>query len=286
MTMKAIRVGVHVSIAGSLMSAFDRARERGCDCFQIFLKNPRGWNAKPISGEEGSLFQEAVQDFSPGPVFAHISYLPNLAGEKEELYERSVGALITELDRCDILGIPYLVTHLGHAGDSVSKGVSRVVQAVQTALSEAEGTTMLLLENTAGEKHSVGSHIEDIARVFDECSSTGRVGICFDTCHAFAAGYDLRDEQSVGAFAGSVDDLIGLDALRLIHLNDAKGDLKGGLDRHEHIGLGSLGEKGVRAILHHSVLRDIPFICETPVDNRRGDRENLQKVRELSHETD
>lgn len=275
------QVGVHVSIAGSLANAFDRARERGCDCFQIFTKNPRGWQAKPISEQEGLAFREAIKQFSPGLVFAHISYLPNLAGEKSSLYEKSVQALCLELERCRTLSIPYLVTHLGHAGDGLTSGRDRVVQAIDTALSEVSGDTMLLLENTAGEKNSVGSTIEGIADVFGRCQDTSRVGICFDTCHAFAAGYDLRDEQSVGMVSDLIEERIELLNLKLIHLNDAKGNCGSGLDRHEHIGLGALGEEGILSILHHPGFFGIPCICETPVDDRRGDNENIQKVRDL-----
>jgi len=274
------QVGVHVSIAGSLPGAFDRAHERGCDCFQIFTKNPRGWQAKPIEQPIAEAFSKSMQQYAPGLIFAHISYLPNLAGEKPEMYKKSVDALGSELERCRILHIPYLVTHLGHA-DSPAAGRVRVAQAIETAFADASGDTMLLLENTAGEKHSVGSTIEDIADVYGQCHDTSRIGICFDTCHAFAAGYDLRDEHSVGIITDMIEDSIGLSRIHLIHLNDAKGDLGSGLDRHEHIGLGSLGEEGIRAVLHHDGFRNIPCICETPVDDRRGDIENIDAVRRL-----
>ncbi len=275
------QVGVHVSIAGSLPYAFDRARERGCDCMQIFTKNPRGWQAKPISEHDTDAFIRKAAEFSPGIVFAHISYLPNLAGEKPVMYERSVQALRMELDRCGILQIPYLVTHLGHAGDDRKSGRTRVVSAIDTALAGSKSGTILLLENTAGEQNSVGSTIEDIADVFGRCEQQSRLGICFDTCHAFAAGYDLRDPESVGEVADQIQDAIGLSSLHLIHLNDAKGDLGSGLDRHEHIGMGSLGEAGIRSVLLHPGFSKIPCICETPVDDRRGDAENIRVVREL-----
>ncbi len=275
------QVGVHVSIAGSLSHAFDRARERGCDCFQIFTKNPRGWQAKPIGKPDADAFLRESEQFYPGTIFAHISYLPNLAGDKPAMYEKSVDALCMELDRCQILNIPYLVTHLGHAGDDGAHGRSRVVQAIDTALEGRDPGTMLLLENTAGEQHSVGSTIEDIADVFGRCEQQYRIGICFDTCHAFAAGYDLRSPESVGRVADQIQDCIGLSSVRLIHLNDTKGDLGSGLDRHEHIGMGVLGEAGIRSVLMHPGFLHIPCICETPVDDRRGDADNIRVVREL-----
>jgi len=279
--MKKRQVGVHVSIAGSLSNAFDRADERGCDCFQIFTKNPRSWKAKPIENAEALTFTRRVEQYRPGTVFAHISYLPNLAGERPGMHEKSVEALCMELDRCETLHIPYLVTHLGHAGDSDVKGRKRVVRAINTSLSGREPGTTLLLENTAGERNSVGSTIEDIADVLWQCEEQSRIGICFDTCHAFAAGYDLRDEQSVSQVVDLINDNIGLSKLCLIHLNDAKGETGSGLDRHEHIGMGTIGEEGIRSVLLHPGFSGVPCICETPVDDRRGDAENVRIVRDL-----
>lgn len=277
-----VTVGVHVSIAGSLLNAFDRAKERECDCFQLFTKNPRGWNAKPIDEETATLFRKAVDAFSTGPVFAHLSYLPNFAGDKPDMYKKSVDALLLELSRCELLAIPYLILHLGHAGDSVLEGKKRVVTAIDTAVEEMTGDTIFLLENTAGEKNSVGSRIEDVADVFSQVSDQKRIGLCMDTCHAFAAGYDLRDETSVGVFTDTIEDCIGLTHLKLIHLNDTKGPLGSGLDRHEHIGLGLIGEEGLSAVLRSESLAGIPCICETPVDDRRGDLENVRFVRTLA----
>lgn len=276
------KVGVHVSIAGSLDKAVGRAEERGCDCFQIFTKNPRGWAAKDISDEDATRFSDAVTASSLSPVFAHMPYLPNLASEKPEISVKSVDALVTELDRCFRLKIPYLVTHLGHAGDSPVSGRKRVIHAINDALSRHEGRTMLLLENTAGERNSVGSTFEEIGEVLDGISDRFITGVCLDTCHAFAAGYEFRNDEAVHSVVEQIHDAIGISRIRLIHLNDAKGDLGSGLDRHEHIGLGSISESGFRAILHHPSLREIPLICETPVDDRRDDAGNIHKVRELS----
>jgi len=277
-----VTVGVHVSIAGSLLYAFDRAKERECDCFQLFTKNPRGWKAKPIDEEIAASFRKAAYEFRTGPVFAHLSYLPNFAGDRPDMYEKSVDALLLELSRCEILAIPYLILHLGHAGDSITEGKKRVVAAIETAVGEMTGDTMFLLENTAGEKNSVGSRIEDFADVFSRVSDQSRIGLCIDTCHAFAAGYDLRDEASVGEFADTIQDVIGLSHLKLIHLNDTKGPLGSGLDRHEHIGLGLIGEEGLKAVLRSESLGNIPYICETPVDDRRGDLENVRIVKALA----
>ena len=278
----AVRAGVHVSIAGSLDKAVERAEERGCDCFQIFTKNPRGWAAKELTEEDAERFRNAVGSSKLAPVFAHMPYLPNLASEKPELYKKSVDAMALELDRCSLLGIPYLVTHLGHAGDNPGSGRKRVINAICEAISRNQSRTILLLENTAGERNSVGSTLEEIGEVLDGINDGRRTGVCFDTCHAFAAGYELRTNEAIHLLVEEIQERIGISRINLIHLNDAKGDLGSGLDRHEHIGCGSIGESGIRAFLHHPSLQAIPVICETPVDERRGDAGNIQKVRELA----
>ncbi|MCT8336535.1 deoxyribonuclease IV [Methanoculleus sp. Afa-1] len=279
-----VLVGCHVSIAGSIDLAVGRACDAGCDTFQIFSRNPRGWKAKDLDPDVAGAFRAAVRSSGIGPVVDHMPYLPNPASPDDEIYEKSVAALAGEFRRCDMLGIPYLVTHLGHhRGAGTAAGQERVVAAINRAFADAgDGDVMLLLENTAGEKNSVGSTAGDIALIMEGIDAEGRVGICFDTCHAFAAGHDLRTAEGVDAVLGEFNDRIGLSYLRIIHLNDCKGNLGSGLDRHEHIGLGTIGEEGFRHILHHPAIRRLPLICETPVDGQRGDAGNIAKVRELA----
>jgi deoxyribonuclease-4 len=277
-----VNVGVHVSIAGSLDLAVDRAKDAGCDVFQMFSRNPRGWAYQPVAGDVAKAFREKIRTTGIIPV-DHMPYLPNLASPKPEIYEKSVATLVAELDRCGTLGIPYLVTHLGHhLGDGIAGGRARVIAAINTALKDSASPTMLLLENTAGEKNSVGSSFEHIRGIFDGIEKKQRIGICFDTCHAFAAGYELRTEEGIAETLGELDDAVGLKNLRVIHLNDTKGDRGSGLDRHEHIGLGFIGEDGFRCILHNKTFSALPLVCETPVDDRRDDRGNIQAVRDLA----
>jgi deoxyribonuclease IV len=277
-----VKVGVHVSIAGSLDLAVDRAQDGGCDVFQMFSRNPRGWGYQPVSEEVAAAFRAKIRTTGIIPV-DHMPYLPNLASPKPDVWERSVSALAAELGRCGTLGIPYLVTHLGHhLGDGIAGGRGRVITAINTALGESASEAMLLLENTAGEKNSVGSSFEHIRGIMDGIEEKKRIGICFDTCHAFAAGYELRTEEGIAETLGQLDEQVGLEMLRVIHLNDTKGDRGSGLDRHEHIGLGFIGEDGFRHILHNRVFAALPLICETPVDDRRDDRGNIAKVRELA----
>ncbi|MDD1686631.1 deoxyribonuclease IV [Methanoregula sp.] len=277
-----VKVGVHVSIAGSLDLAVDRARDAGCDVFQMFSRNPRGWGYQPVSPETAETFRSKIKTTGLLPV-DHMPYLPNLASPKPDVYEKSVATLTAEIDRCGTLGIPYLVTHLGHhLGDGIAGGRVRVIDAINHALAASGSPTMLLLENTAGEKNSVGSRFEHIRGILDGIEAKNRVGICFDTCHAFAAGYDLRTEDAIAETLGQLDESVGKRNLRVIHLNDTKGDRGSGLDRHEHIGLGFIGESGFRSILHNTVFSSLPLICETPMDDRRDDRGNIQAVRDLA----
>ena len=277
-----VKVGVHVSIAGSLDLAVDRAKDTGCDVFQIFSRNPRGWGFRPLSDGDADLFRAKVKTTGILPV-DHMPYLPNLASPKPEIYRKSTSTLTAELDRCGRLGIPYLVTHLGHhLGDGIAGGRMRVTRAINEALGASDNDVMLLLENTAGEKNSVGSSFEHIRGIMDGLEKINRIGVCLDTCHAFAAGYELRTETGIEETLALFDDQIGIRNLRIIHLNDSKGDRGSALDRHEHIGMGFIGEDGFRHILHHPGLSALPLICETPVDDRRDDVGNIEKVRELA----
>jgi len=278
-----LKLGVHVSISGTKDQAADRAKELGCQTFQMFTRNPRGWKFKKLDKGEAKEFKRKVELFGFTPVVSHMPYLPNLSSPKKLIYSKSVKSLMAELDRCATLGIPYVVTHLGsHLGKGVDVGLEQIVTAVNQALSKNESDVMLLLENTAGTKNSMGSSFEEMRRILDRIERKDRVGVCFDTAHGFAAGYDLRTAQGVNSTIERFDSTLQLNLLKVIHLNDSKGDLGSGRDRHEHIGLGSIGEEGFRALFHHDAVRDLPFIMETPIDTRRDDVGNIRKVRELS----
>ena len=278
-----VKVGVHVSIAGSLALSVARALDAGCDTYQIFSRNPRGWRFSDLDTGLVREFRENLGATRIGPVVDHMPYLPNLAAPDGENYGKSVATLTAELQRCGLLGIPYLVTHLGHhKGEGKPAGYRQVTAAVNRALAGAPGDVMLLLETTAGEKNSVGGTFEDLRAILDGIDERNRVGICYDTCHTFSAGYDFRTPEALGETLDHFHEVVGLPLLRAVHLNDARGELGGHLDRHEHIGMGSIGEEGFRTFLHHPAIRKLPLICETPVDDRRDDRGNIAKVRQLA----
>jgi len=277
-----VRVGFHVSIAGSIDRAVDRAAQIGCTTFQMFTRNPRGWKPKKLRAQDVEAFIEKVQSHDVRPVFGHMPYLANLASPRNDVYQKSVETLKGELKRCRRLQIPFLVTHLGsHLGTGMQAGFQRIVNAIDEAFAAFGDDVMLLLENTAGTSNSMGGSFEDIQAIIKRLAQPEKVGVCFDTSHAFAAGYDLRNKAAVEETIRRFDKTIGSEKLRLIHLNDSLGDLNSHIDRHEHLGLGKIGDEGFRNVLQ-SKLGSLPLILETPKDWRRSDVENLEKVKELA----
>jgi deoxyribonuclease-4 len=277
-----LKIGFHVSISGGIDMAVDRAVESGYTAFQIFTRNPRQWKLKALNSDATRRFIEKVECSNMQPVFAHMPYLPNLASPRDAVYLKSCASLETELRRCNDLHIPYLVTHLGsHLGTGRRRGFARVTKAINMAFEAVNTAVLVLLENTAGSRNGVGGTFEDIKFIVDGVSHHAGVGFCLDTSHAFAAGYDLRTKEAVEATIQRLDETLGLDILKCVHLNDSKRELGSRVDRHEHVGLGRIGEEGFRRILR-SRLGKGPLILETPRDARRSDTENLKKVRELA----
>jgi len=279
-----VQIGAHVSISGSIANAITNASERECSAFQVFTSNPRGWHAKDLTDDDATnyknnLSQSNIDRFA---TVAHMPYLPNLSSPEISVYEKSIHTMIREVERCDKLGIPYLVTHLGsHKGTGEDKGIQRLVSAL-TEVAKTNKDVTILLENTAGQKNSVGSDFTQLAEIFFGLKPASRFGICIDTCHAFAAGYDLRNEKNVKDVFEKFDSEIGLKHIKIIHLNDSKGELGCHLDRHEHIGLGHIGEAGLSQVVKLANKNKIPIILETPIDERRTDFENIRKAKDLA----
>jgi deoxyribonuclease-4 len=280
-----MRLGVHVSISGSIDMAVDRAIERNCNTFQVFTRNPRGWKFNDLENDKVDKFLLKIKDSNINPVVDHMPYLPNLASPKNDVYEKSVMTLCEEVKRCGLLKIPYLVLHLGsHLGVGKKVGRERLTNAMEKALDLRVNGLMLLLENMAGSKNSMGSTFLDIAEIIDELGGDPTLGVCFDTCHAFATGYDLRTSEAVKDTIDKLDELIGVERLKVVHLNDSKGELGRGLDRHEHIGVGKIGDEGFKHILRHPVIKDKPLILETPIDQRGDDFKDLERTVKLYNE--
>ena len=275
-------LGVHVSIAGKISGAVERAHELGCDAMQIFSRNPRVWAAKALDPDETARFRELRERFGVSTLVVHASYLINLATAEGALKRRSVEALADELDRADRLGADYLVVHVGSCSDGGSaEGVERVREALAQVLASGRWSTQLLLEDTAGERGDVGANLEEIGSILNGLPGGERIGVCLDTCHLFAAGYDISKPDGVERVARLVKETIGLDRVKVIHGNDSKKGLNCRVDRHQHIGQGGIGLKGFRAWLNHPVFRDVPMILETPKDSPEADPGNLKIVRGL-----
>lgn len=280
-----MEIGIHVSIAGSIDRAIDNAVALNCSAFQLFTRNPRGWSAprlleKDISNFKRKLAASKIDKFA---IACHMPYLPNFSSPEKVPFQRSMVSLIEEVKRCSKLGIPYLVAHLGsHKGAGQRKGVETVVKAFKKAVAETSDDVTILLENNAGHKYSVGSDFEEFAEIFSKLKPLGRFGVCFDTCHAFAVGYDLRTTRQAKSTLKKFEELVGTENIKLIHLNDSKGPLGCNSDRHEHIGLGLIGEVGLTHFVKFAKAKKIPIILETPIDERRDDKGNIKKVHQLA----
>ncbi len=279
-----MQIGCHVSIAGSIDKAVDNAVKRECSAFQIFTRNPRGWHAKELSRDDISNFKSKLKEskIDRFATCAHMPYLPNLATPKEEGFEKSVKTLVNEIERCAQLEIPYLVTHLGsHLGTGDEAGIKRLVKGL-TIAGQTKNDVIILLENTAGQKNSVGSNFKQLGEIFNQLKPKKKFGVCFDTCHAFVAGYDLITDKKAKETFDEFDKYVGIENLKILHLNDAKGDIGCNLDRHYHLGLGGIGEKGITAVVKFTNKRKIPIILETPIDDDRDDFENIRKAKEFA----
>jgi deoxyribonuclease IV len=302
------RIGFHVSISGGISNSVDNALKIGCDAFQIFSRNPRGWAAKPLLDDDVENFKQKVKDskIDRDSIFVHMPYLPNLSSSDRKLHKKSTDTLMEEIRRCNALGIHYVILHLGRYGSKGKEhGINQLVKACNSSIknyrsspsalvakkkkndkdSIDHGSVMITLENSAGGKNSIGSKFDELGLILDKLeSSSSRTisfGICLDTCHAFAAGYDLRTKESVNETLDKFRNEIGLSYLKVIHLNDSKDILNSNRDRHEHIGLGKIGKKGFRQLLRHKTVRKLPLIMETPIDRRRDDPENLKVVLDM-----
>ena len=273
-----MQIGCHVSISGSIDKSVDNALKRECSAFQIFTRNPRGWHAKPLNKEDIDNFKSKIKtsNIDRFATCAHMPYLPNLATPNKEGFEKSVKTLIDEIKRCAQLGIPYLVTHLGsHLGTGEEAGIKRLVEGLLKA-AKTEDDVMILLENTAGQKNSVGSDFKQLGEIFKQLKPAKKFGVCLDTCHAFVAGYDLTTEAAVKKTFAEFDKHVGMKNLKILHLNDAKGALGCNLDRHYHLGLGGIGKKGISSVVKFANKIKIPIILETPIDDDRDDFENIR----------
>jgi deoxyribonuclease IV len=284
-TMVALRIGIHTSIAGGLDKAALRAAELGANTFQIFSTSPRMWKSGPVDAQAAARIKEARERLDLTPLVVHDNYLINMAAADAAQRKRSVEAFRGEIERCLVMGAEYLVLHPGsYKGQSVEQGIAMLADSlVEAARGLGSKHLMLLLENTAGSGSALGSRFEELAAIRDAAQSKMdlAIGYCLDTAHCLAAGYDVASEGGLARTVREAQTVLGLESVRVIHTNDSKAPLGARVDRHEHIGQGYIGIQGFRRILQHPRLRDKAFILETPIDREGDDRRNLQKLKRL-----
>jgi deoxyribonuclease-4 len=266
-------LGAHMSIAGGYDRAVQRARDAGCCCVQLFTKNNTQWRAVPITREQADRFHQAVRECGMSHPLAHDSYLINLASPDEDLWQKSLRAFVEELERAEILGIPYVVTHPGSYTESTpGAGIRRIVRALNRILKETRGMkAQCLLETTAGQGTSLGWRFEHLAMILDRVKEPERLGVCLDTCHVFAAGYAMGTRQQYEETLGSFDAMVGISRIKAVHLNDSARELGSRVDRHAHIGRGKMGLEPFRFLLSDPRLQSVPMYLETPKGQEHGE---------------
>lgn len=270
-----MRLGAHLSIAGGMHKALEAALALGCETMQVFVKNQRQWRAKPLAPADVERWHELLASSGVDPVVAHATYLINLASPDSALRARSQEAFAEELLRCDELGIQYMVVHPGAVKESSrEEGVRRVARGLDSIFERyPDLSPMVLLETTAGQGTTLGRTFGELGAIIGEVSEPTRVGICVDTCHIFAAGYDIRTPSGYAKMLAEAQRDVGLERIRCWHLNDSRGALGSHLDRHAHIGHGELGRDAFRNVLTDKRFRGVPLLLETPkgVDERERD---------------
>lgn len=277
-------LGTHVSIAGGMSRAIERGTDLECEAIQVFVKNASQWQGKPLTPADVEQFRQAHTASDIGPLVAHATYLINLAATKPENLDKSRAALTDELDRCHRLGIPSLVVHPGaHLGAGIDAGLELVAASLREVLSALpDNDTKVLLENTAGQGTLVGHRLEHLATIRDLVGQPSRIGICIDTCHAFAAGYALHEESGYGEFLEAMTELFGADDPGCFHLNDSRYEFGTKRDRHANLGQGEIPLEVFARLLHEPTLQQVPMILETPMgDDSAGHRRDLEILRSL-----
>lgn len=279
-----ILLGAHESIAGGVYRAVERAESIGATALQVFTKNSNRWEAPPLTAEDAANYKTALSKSSIRSVISHDSYLINLCAADPAILEKSRRALVDEIRRCEILGIGMLNFHPGaHMGAGDEAGIALIAESLDIAHRETRGSGVLsVVETTAGQGSALGHRFEHLAAIISAVADPGRMAVCIDTCHIFAAGYDLRDAASYERVMAEFGKVVGFDRLRAIHVNDSKTPLGSRVDRHAHIGEGHIGREGFGHLMNDARLKDVPKILETPKgDDLAGDRTNMETLMKL-----
>jgi len=276
--------GAHISMAGGIDKTPANAKKIDCEVFQLFSRSPRGGKAPELTKEVVKSFKAEMKQNNQQEAYIHTPYYINLASTNNRIKDGSVEVIREELDRASVLGIPYIMTHLGSANDLTrEKAVKQVILGLKKILIGYKGTSLLLIENSAGSGNVIGDMFEEIGDIIQGIPKLLRkkVGVCLDTCHAFASGYDLRDKKGVSKTLKEFDQKIGLKNLKLIHLNDSKTEIGSHKDRHEHIGFGKIGQAGFKELINYPKLKYVNMILETPNDETGSQESDLKLLKRL-----
>jgi len=274
-----MKFGAHVSIAGGIDKAPERAHKLGCECFQIFTRSPRGGKPSRLDADVADSFLKSCEDYGLENYYVHTPYFINLSSGNKSLRDRSIDLIKEDLERSSTIGVKYIMTHLGSSKDIKRKDAIRnVSESVKVILDDEDYYTRLLLENSAGQGDTVGNDFEELAEIIDKVGHD-ELFICLDTAHMFAAGYDIRDKNALSKSLDIIQNTFGLKKIKLLHGNDSKADLGDRKDRHEYIGKGKIGKNGFMAILDSMSFKDIDMIVETPVEGVAGDMNTLKEMR-------
>jgi len=277
-----MRLGFHISIAGGFSRVVPRALKKGCGVIQFFSRNPRAWTDGSLKPNEVESFRKALSQTAITPLFLHAPYLLNLASPKPELYARSITYLCEELQRAQVLGAQFVIVHVGNRLDSTEAiALERISRAIDSSCTAVNNSVQLLLENTAGQGTEVGYQFNQLQSILEQLQDKKRIGICLDIAHAFEAGYDLSTSKGLDRLLDEFDTLIGLDKLKVLHLNDSRSKSGSRVDRHWHIGEGEIGLSGFRNIVNHPALIHLPGIMETPRKTDADDLRNMAVMRSL-----
>ena len=275
------KVGAHVSSSGGVYKAIGRQKDIGGNCGQIFAGSPRTWKVASYTDEEGDKFREAAEEHDQMPYVIHSTYLVNLATPKDDLFEKSLKCLQSELEAASQLGVEYVVFHPGaHTGSGRENGIERIAEGIDEL--EIPENVTLLLENTAGKGTTLGKSFGELRQMIQKAETKDeKIGVCVDTCHAHAAGYELAGEEGFEDMLQEIKEDIGLESIKVIHLNDSKDPKGSEKDNHQHIGEGNIGEKGFENVVNAEEFEDLPMVLETPTSDGKSYKENLEKILEL-----
>lgn len=285
-----MRIGVHCSIAQGLLGTLKEAEKLNCQTIQFFTRSPRVWDGRKIDnleirGNYLKKFKERQKFLDIFPLTLHIPYLPNLCSQDKKLYQKSLKVFIEDLKYAGLLNAEYLVFHPGSysKGSNPEQGSKQLIKAINYLLKEIKNKVIILIETSSGGGRKIGWNFPELGSIVEKIKEKKRIGICFDTCHTYSAGYEISTKDGLEKTLNEFNQYIGIDKIKLLHTNDAKKPLGSKIDRHEHLGKGYIGLDGFRLILNHSVFKDLPAILETPKKNPSADKHNLSVLRKLIH---